>query len=634
MSFNKNNPNTVGKIMGYLKQLSTEMGGTESGRRGQNDEDRLYKTRGPKYARVPSKPTLSASTTCTSLATSCGSQGTLTPNYGTIPENVTTESDSEDEQDSFEKTRLHFQQLRQISLGNEFKYKMEMEIKSAKEENLRNSVPYVKQLSTDNAKVKPEYSINGDTKPYAPTTQKLYLWTQIFAAFAVSMGSLIVGFSSGYTSPALPSMNETLTLTSEEGSWVGGLMPLAALIGGIIGGPLIEYLGRKGTIMSTAIPFFVGWMLIANAGNVMMVFAGRAFCGICVGVGSLAFPVYLGETVQPEVRGALGLLPTAFGNTGILLAFLVGTYLNWSHLAFFGAALPVPFFILMLATPETPRWYMTKKRPEEARKALQWLRGKNCNIDKELRELTCSQAESDRLGGNAFGQVFSMKYLPAILISLGLMLFQQLSGINAVIFYAATIFKLSGSTINEDLCSIIIGVVNFISTFIATAIIDRAGRKLLLYISSVSMVITLITLGVYFYLRKINTDVSAYGWLPLACLVIYVLGFSIGFGPIPWLMLGEILPSKIRGTAASLATGFNWTCTFIVTKSFHNIINAIDMSGTMWLFAALCLAGLFFVIFFVPETRGKSLEEIEKKLTGGSARRIRIVSSKQVQNPC
>ncbi|XP_072944070.1 facilitated trehalose transporter Tret1-like isoform X2 [Epargyreus clarus] len=609
-------------------------GGSEQSRRGQNDEERLYRTRGPKYARVPSRPTLSASTTCTSLATSCGSQGTLAPNYATIPENVSTESSSEDEQDSFEKTRRHFQQLRQISLGNEFKYKMEMEIKSAKEENLRNSVPYVKQLSTENNKIKADYSINGDAQPYGPTTQRLYLWTQIIATFAVSMGSLIVGFSSGYTSPALPSMNVTLSLTTEENSWIGGLMPLAALVGGVLGGPLIEYLGRKVTIMCTAVPFFIGWILIASAPNVIMVLIGRTFCGICVGVGSLAFPVYLGETLQPEVRGALGLLPTAFGNTGILLAFFIGSYLNWSHLAYLGAALPVPFFILMLATPETPRWYFTKGRVEDARKALQWLRGKNTNIEKEMRDLTRSQAESDLVRGNAFGQLFSKKYLPAILISLGLMLFQQLSGINAVIFYASTIFKLSGSSLDENVCSIIIGVVNFVSTFIATGIIDRLGRKMLLYISSVSMIITLVALGAYFYVKDAGVDVNSYGWLPLACLVIYVLGFSIGFGPIPWLMLGEILPSKIRGNAASLATGFNWTCTFVVTKTFHNIIDAIHMYGTVWVFAVLCVLGLFFVIFFVPETRGKSLEEIEKKLTGGSRRVRNINGNKQGQNVC
>lgn len=412
-------------------------------------------------------------------------------------------------------------------------------------------------------------------------------------------------------------------------------MPLAALVGGVAGGPLIECLGRRLTIIGTALPFFVGWMLIANAINVHMVLAGRAFCGICVGIGSLAFPVYLGETIQPEVRGSLGLLPTAFGNTGILLAFFAGAYINWSYLAFLGAALPVPFFLLMILTPETPRWYISKGRVEDAKKALQWLRGKNINIDKEMLELTHSQAESDLTSsGNAIGQLFTRKYLPAIFISLCLMLFQQLSGINAVIFYASRIFKMAGSSVDENVSSIIIGVVNFVSTFIATAIIDRLGRKMLLYISSVAMIITLVTLGSYFYVLEAGTDVSNYGWLPLACLVIYVLGFSIGFGPIPWLMLGEILPAKIRGTAAALATAFNWTCTFVVTKSFHNIIAVIKMYGTVWLFAVLCLIGLFFVIFFVPETRGKSLEEIEKKLTGGSRRVRRMSNNKPIQNNC
>ncbi|KAM3967504.1 trehalose transporter BmTRET1 [Aphomia sociella] len=634
MSFNKNTPNPMGKIMGYLKQISTEMGGSEQNRRGQGDEERLYRSRGPKYARVPSRPTLSASTTCTSLATSCGSQGTLAPNYATIPEHISTESSSEDEQDSFENTRRHFQQLRQISLGNEFKYKMEMEIKSAKDENLRNSIPFVKQLSIDSNKVKTDHTINGDVKPHKTAKKRIFLWTQILATFAVSMGSLIVGFSSGYTSPALTNINGTLNITAEEKSWVGGLMPLAALVGGISGGPLIEYLGRRMAITGTAVPFFLGWMLIANAYNVPMVLVGRALSGICVGVVSLAFPVYLGEVLQPEVRGAFGLLPTAFGNTGILLAYFVGSYLDWSKLAFVGAALPVPFFLLMLLTPETPCWYVTKGRIEEARKALQWLRGKHISIDKEMRDLTRLQAESNLVGGNMYGQLFSRRFMPAILISLGLMVFQQFSGINAVIFYAESIFQMSGSSIDKNLSSIIIGLVNFVSTFIATALIDRLGRKILLYISSTSMIITLITLGSYCYLKVTGVDVSAYGWLPLACLVIYVLGFSIGFGPIPWLMLGEILPSKIRSTAAALATGLNWTCAFIVTKTFHNISVAIHMHGTLWLFAVICLIGLFFVIFFVPETRGKSLEEIELKLTGGSRRVRTLGNSKSGQNGC
>ncbi|GBP39806.1 Facilitated trehalose transporter Tret1 [Eumeta japonica] len=600
------------------------MRGGEQSRHAPGDEERLYRSRGPKYARVPSRPTLSASTTCTSLATSCGSQGTLAPNYATIPEHVSTETSSEDE-DDFEKTRRHFQQLCQISLGSEFKYKMEMEIQSAKQENqknsnLKNSIPFVKQLSIDSNKVKTDYSINNEVTPRPEKLRLSRLITQVFAAIAVSMGSLIVGFSSGYTSPALPSMNVTFAVTTEQETWVGGLMPLSALVGGAIGGPLIEYFGRRRTIAAIAVPFFIGWMLIANASNIFVVMAGRAFSGFCVGIGSLAFPVYLGEVLQSEVRGALGLLPTAFGNIGILLAFLAGAYLNWSQLAFLGAALPIPFFLLMLGTPETPRWYVTHGRVNDAKRSLQWLRGSKTNVERELEDLTRTQAEADYLGGSGISQLFDFKYRRAVLIALGLMLFQQLSGINAVVFYASKIFKMSGSNIDKDLCSIILGIVNFISTFIATALIDRLGRKILLYISSVTMILTLVTLGAYLYVLKIGMDVAAFGWIPLLSLVLYVLGFSIGFGPIPWLMMGEILPARIRGNAAAIATGFNWTCTFIVTKTFQNIVDAINLYGTVWLFSAICLIGLLFVILCVPETRGISLEEIEKKLTGGSRR--------------
>lgn len=416
-------------------------------------------------------------------------------------------------------------------------------------------------------------------------------------------------------------------------------MPLAALAGGLIGGPLVDYIGRRRTILFIAPPFFIAWILIASAKVVHLVLVGRAICGLCVGVGSLAFPVYLGETIQPEVRGTLGLFPTAIGNIGILICYVAGKYLDWSGLAYLGAALPIPFFILMLMIPETPRWYISRGREAEARKALQWLRGKNAKIDSELRDIAFSDAHnaSDDI---TISELFSMKYMKAILICLGLMTFQQLSGINAVIFYTVKIFHMSGSSVDEKLSTIIVGIVNFISTFLATAIIDRAGRKVLLYISSVTMTLTLVVLGTFFYVQTdLKVDVSNLGWIPLASLMVYLLGFSLAFGPIPWLMMGEILPAKIRGNAASICTAFNWLCTFTVTKTFHNIIASIGPAGTFWLFGCICFVGLFFVVICVPETRGKSLEQIETKMTGREgATRTRRMSSianiKPLPNGC
>lgn len=200
------------------------------------------------------------------------------------------------------------------------------------------------------------------------------------------------------------------------------------------------------------------------------------------------------------------------GNIGILLCFIVGKYVNWSGLAFLGATLPVPFLILMLMIPETPRWYVGRGREDKARKALQWLRGKQADVEPELKGIMKSHCEAERHASqNAIFDLLKRQNLKPLLISLGLMFFQQLSGINAVIFYTVSIFKDAGSTIDENLCTIIVGVVNFIAVFIATVLIDRLGRKILLYISDVAMIITLATLGGFFYYKNNGGDISSIG---------------------------------------------------------------------------------------------------------------------------
>ncbi|KAF2895000.1 hypothetical protein ILUMI_11170 [Ignelater luminosus] len=459
------------------------------------------------------------------------------------------------------------------------------------------------------------------------TFKKPRLFNQVLTSISVALVSTVVGFVSAYTSPAADSLKEQLEITDEQVSWVGGLVPLGALIGGLVGGQLIELMGRKHTILFTDILFIISWISIAVASNEWYLYVGRGIAGFSVGIASLALPVYLGETIQPEVRGTLGLLPTAFGNIGILICFLAGTYLSWRNLAWLGVVLPLPFLILTFLIPETPRWYISKGKEKRAYNSLQWLRSKEVNIQEEFSNLFNAQNEASPK--YKVSELLKRANLRPLLISLGLMFFQQLSGITAVIYYTTDIFQMSGSTIDKNLCTIIVGIVNFVSTFIATILIDRLGRKVLLYISSVSMIITLGILGGYFYLTEVSEAISGYGWVPLASFVIYVLGFSLGFGPVPWLMLGEIFPAKIRGSAASVATAFHWTCTFLVTKTFIDVINAIGPHGTFWLFAVMCVLSLVFVIMWVPETQGKSLQDIEKKFAKKKNKNTDLVSNIQ-----
>lgn len=275
-----------------------------------------------------------------------------------------------------------------------------------------------------------------------------------------------------------------------------------------------------------------------------MVYAGRSIQGFCVGLTTLTLPIYLGETIQPEVRGSLGLLPTTIGNIGILFCYILGSYIDWKILAAIGAALPLPFLAFMWFVPETPRWYISKGRYKEARESLQWLRGGKTNVSDEFLEIE-SNYKNQSVGGGV-RELMKMAYLRPLLISLGLMFFQQLSGINAVIFYTVSIFEKSGGSVDSNLSSIIIGLANFIATLGSNMVIDRVGRKVLLNISGFFMAVSLGALGVFFILQHLEHDLEHVGWLPLATFIVYIVAFSIGYGPIPWLMVRFFLSTYFQ----------------------------------------------------------------------------------------
>ncbi|KAL1492952.1 hypothetical protein ABEB36_011111 [Hypothenemus hampei] len=495
------------------------------------------------------------------------------------------------------------------------------------DKNLRMTTPEIQPLQ-DQKDVDQEYTVPELPQPKQSVPFR-QIRTQLLTAITVSWVSMIIGYCSAYTSPASLTLERDFKLDPSKLSWITSLMPLGALGGGILGGVLIENLGRKWTILLTDLLFFAAFLINYFAQNYIYMYVSRIISGASVGVLSLTLPVYLAETVQPEVRGTLGLLPTAFGNIGILLCYLVGAFYEWQSLALVGVVLSIPFVIVFWVIRETPRFLISRGKEEETEQALQWLRGSKTNIEKEFHELKknfLEECETEESACESLKVLFSYNNLKLMGIVLGLMAFQQWSGINAVIFYTTKIFKESGSTLDEKISTTIVGIVNFISTFIAAVLIDKLGRKVLLYISAVSMTISLVVLGTYFHLKTESHD-QTLGFIPLASFIVYVLGFSLGFGPVPWLMMGEILPAKIRGPAASVATGFNWTCTFIVTKIFLLLAGSIGFDYTFWIFGLIVFMSLWFTIFFVPETRGQSLADIERKLAGLKVRRMSSVAN-------
>ncbi|XP_042873724.1 facilitated trehalose transporter Tret1-like [Penaeus japonicus] len=438
--------------------------------------------------------------------------------------------------------------------------------------------------------------------------------TQYIAALSATMGAFCFGTALGYSSPAgilltTNSTDSSLQLSPTENSWFSSSVNLGALVGGPIGGLCINAIGRRGTMLAS-FPFYLGsWAIIAFAQNFAMLLAGRIIVGLCTGITCIAAPTYIGEFASADIRGMLGSGFQLMVVFGILYAYVFGAFINsWQILAVICAVPTILYCVLMVFSKESPSYLLFKGKEKEAKEALQHFRGRDYNIQPEMQMLKQS-LEDSKESKTSFSDLKQSYILKPLLIALALMFFQQLSGVNAVLFNLKTIFADSGTDLSDDVSSIIIGVVQVLATAVASVLMDKAGRKILLIISSAAMTVSLVSLGVFFYLKD-NGDVSALGWLPITSLIIFIASFSIGYGPIPWLMMGELFSANVREAAGSLSTMANWSISFIVTLLFEPLQDAIHEYGVYWIFGGVCAINLVFCVLVVPETKGKTLQEI------------------------
>lgn len=255
-----------------------------------------------------------------------------------------------------------------------------------------------------------------------------------------------------------------------------------------------------------------------------------------------------------------------------------------------------------------------KDRHNDATLALKWFWGKYCDANAAIQEI---QNDLEASGGS--GTIRDLFSNPTnrkgFIISMMLMFFQQFSGVNAVIFFTVKIFKMAGSSLDPNVCSIIVGVVQVLMTFAAAALVERAGRKILLIQSSAVMCLCLTVLGIYFNIKDAGKDVSSYGLVPLISLVLFIISFSLGYGPIPWMMMGELLAAEVKGIASSFVVLFNWTAVFIVTKTFPMLLESLGNDFTFWIFAVIMAFGTIYGFKALFETKGKSNAQIQLMLS-------------------
>ena len=355
------------------------------------------------------------------------------------------------------------------------------------------------------------------------------------------------------------------------------------------------------------------------------------------------FQVYIAEIAPARLKGLFGNCNQLFMTVGQLFAYLYGINqfnIQYWHFSLAAAGVVTLFEILMLFTYETPRWLFSKQKDFDAIRVLKILRGSNAKISKEINQIKAGIREKYTIIEQLKAFRHRAVFIPFILV-LMLMFFQQFSGINAVIFYASDVFKQAGFKKNVNLVSAIsIGVVQVIATMLSVMLVDKLGRKFLLTVSSVGMGLSSFVLGIYYYILRHHCenclgphsecnhsqpslDVTApyntsnFGYLAVVCVVFFIISFSLAWGPIPWTMMSELMPNRVRTLAGSIATFVNWTFAAIITSSFHSIADKITGAGAFWIFAAIMAFAIVFVIVFVPETKGHTLEEIQENFEKG-----------------
>lgn len=438
---------------------------------------------------------------------------------------------------------------------------------------------------------------------------------QLWLTFGASLSFLIIGLVRGYSASAIPSIESTDPLIiqhSEQKSWIGAIPPLGAFIGSTISGALMQKAGRRRTLQITAPLWLAGWLILGFAKYFPLILVGRFMSGICVGFVLAPAQVYVSECCDPEIRGRLGSLPTLSMSLGILISYVAGNWLYWRYLAFFSAIFCVALFVVLFPLPESPVWL--EANGGDASAAVKWLHlsaRATAVVKEDNQEKTPDATPPSLFTREVF---FSSVVIKPLIVGFALLFFQQFSGIDAVIFFTVEIFQSAGSKLDAMTATIIIGVVQLICNGISTMLVDRAGRRPLLLVSAAIMAVSMGSMGSAFYFEL--EKASWIGYLPIGSLVVFMIGFSLGFGGLPFLLLGELFPTHYRSQLSAMASSVNLLSMFSVIKSYHALEAALTSAGTFWMYAGFCVLAFFFVLFVVPETKGKSLAEIEQYFRG------------------
>lgn len=438
----------------------------------------------------------------------------------------------------------------------------------------------------------------------------------VYLATAVSaLGGMLFGYDIGVISGAILFVQKAFSLSPGLEEIVVSSVLLGSLLGAMAGGALADRLGRRKLLIGTAVVFGVGAIGAALAPGTALLVVARVVAGVAIGITSFVAPLYISEIAPVKIRGKLVSVNQLAITVGIVISYLIdyafADYGAWRWMFAMAVVPAAAFGVGLLFIPDSPRWLASRGHMDRARAVLGRIRRPE-QVEGELGEIQHGLSQQK---GN-WSELLSASLRPAMIVGVGLAIAQQITGINTVIYYAPTIFRVAGLSSDSVaiLASVGVGVINVAMTVVAMQLIDRVGRRPLLLVSLAGMTVSLFILGVAFALPRFA---GSLGWIAVISLMVYVGAFAVGLGPVFWLVLSEIYPLRIRGRAMSVGTVANWGGNLAVALTFLTLTHGLGKAGTFWLFGVVSIAAWLFAFFMVPETKGKTLEQIEAHWRAG-----------------
>lgn len=464
---------------------------------------------------------------------------------------------------------------------------------------------------------------------------KNFVW---FMASIAATGGLLFGFDTGVISGAIPFMQQDLNISNDGIEDITTFALIGAMIGALVSGYLSDKFGRKRIILVAAVIFLIGAVWCGMANGVSGLMAARIFLGVGIGVASFSTPLYLAEISPAKIRGTLVSMFQLLITVGLLGAFISDSLIAddanlscWRTMFYIGVIPALILLVGMCFLPESPRWLLSKGREIEAVEVLKKIEDPTI-IEEEIGKMKADIAQvSEEM---SLSETFSQKWMfYPLMLAILIMFFQQAIGINTVIYYGPSIFQKAGFESGEAavMAQVSVGVVNVLFTIASLFLIDKIGRRKLFFLGMTGMVVTLLMIATGFI--SLDSDAGNGRYLVVASMLLYIAFFAISMGPLGWLIITEVFPIKVRGVGSSIGSLANWGFNSLIVWTFYKSINgftrffsgneAYGTASVFCLFAVIALIGIAWGYFFLPETKGKKLEEIEKHWkSGGSPRTL------------